>query len=382
MGYSCRTLLRDTLVRHSSGTLLRDTLVGLSSSSPDTPRTKVVLQGCQFSASSSTDCSAYSSCTTKSPVLSFQLHRLLRVLKLYYKVASSQLPAPQIAPRTRVVLPSHQFSSSSSPDTPRTEVVLQSRQCSPAFCVLDTHDLRRGLRGHRTNRTLVCISRTRHAEGCARMGQIALSPAFRALDTHDLRRGLRAHGTNRTLACISHTRRARSPQRVARQVSKTSVSRETSSKTHTSKSAKRAFRTRLPPQVKRKHPSEHTHHAALPSSFAIPAPPNKIRSHANPNVTATFTSTTTHNLTIPCACHESFPIHTSNAHKVLRLPRNVTSLTPRNLTIPCACHENRTSTLQNPHEVLRLPRKVTISSHVSFNKICTTPQVWNDFDPF
>ena len=213
-------------------------------------------------------------------------------------------------------------------------------------------------------------------------GTIALSPAFRALDTHDLRRGLRAHGTNRTLACIWCTRHARSPQRVARQVSKTSVSYETSSKTHTSKSAKRAFRTRLPPKVKRKHPSEHTHHAALPSSFAIPAPPNNIRSHANPNGTATFTSTTTHNLTIPCACHESFPIHTSNAHKVLRLPRNVTSLTPRNLTIPCACHENCTSTLQIPHEVLRLPRKVTISSHVSFNKICTTPHVWNDFDPF
>ena len=196
-------------------------------------------------------------------------------------------------------------------------------------------------------------TRTISAEGCVRMGQIALSPAFRALDTHDLRRGLRAHGSNRTLACISHTRHARSPQRVARQVSKTSVSYETSSKTHTSKFAKRAFRARLPPKVKRKHPSEHTHHAALPSSFAIPAPPNNIRSHANPNVTATFTSTTTH-----------------------------TSLTPRNLTIPCACHENRTSTLQNPHEVLRLPRKVTISSHVSFNKICTTPHVWNDFDPF
>ena len=197
--------------------------------------------------------------------------------------------------------------------------------------------------GHSCRTLLWTIS----AEGCARMGQIALSPALRALDAHDLRRGSRVHGSNRTLACISRTRRARSPQRVARQVSKTSVSYETSSKTHTSKSAKRAFRTRLPPKVKRKHPSEHTHHAALPSSFAIPAPPNNIRSHANPNVTATFTSTTTHNL-----------------------------------TIPCACHENRTSMLQNPHKVLRLPRKVTIASHVSFNKICTTPHVWNDFDPF
>ena len=245
------------------------------------------------------------------------------------------------------------------------------------------------------------------AEGGAGSGQMALSPAFRALDAHDLRRGLRAHGTNRALACISCTRHARSPRRVARawdkshsrlhfahstrtifaegfarQVSKTSVSYETSSKTRTSKSAKRAFRTRLPPKVKRKHPSEDTHHAALPSSFAIPAPPNNIRSHANPNVTATFTSTTTHNLTIPCACHASFRVHTSNARKVLRLPRNVTSVTPRNLTIPCPCHDNRNSTPQNPDKVLRLPRKVTISSHVSFNQICTTPHVWNDFHPF
>ena len=100
------------------------------------PRTKVVLQSRRFSASSSTDCSAYSSCTRMSLVLSFQLHRLLRVLKLYYKVASShlpapqilrvlksyykvassQLPAPQIAPRTKVVLQSRRFSASSSTD--------------------------------------------------------------------------------------------------------------------------------------------------------------------------------------------------------------------------------------------------------------------------
>ena len=154
------------------------------------------------------------------------------------------------------------------------------------------------------------------------------------------------------------------PPKVTCQVSKTSMSYETSSKSqaetpigaHTSRSPAKQFRES--------------------------SPPNNTRSHANPTVTATFTSTTTHTLTIPCACHESFRIHTSNAHKVLRLPRNVTSVTPRNLTIPCACHENRTSTPQSPHKVLRLPRKVAISSHVSFNKICTTPHVWNDFDPF
>ena len=173
--------------------------------------------------------------------------------------------------------------------------------------------------------------------------------------------------------------RTRLSPKVTCQAPKTSVSYETS-KTHISKSAKRTFRTRLPPKVQRIHPSEHTHHAALPSSFAIPAPPNDTRSNANPK--ATFTSTTTHNLPIPCACHESFRVHTSNARKVLRLPRNVTSVTHRNLTIPCACHENPTSTPQNPHKVLRLPRKVTMSSHVSFNKTCTTPHVWNDFDPW
>ena len=58
--------------------------------------------------------------------------------------------------------------------------------------------------------------RTISAEGCAHSRQIALSPAFRALDAHDLCRGLRADRTNRTLACISRTRHARSPQRVAR----------------------------------------------------------------------------------------------------------------------------------------------------------------------
>ena len=179
MGHSCGTLLCDTLVGNSCGTLLWDTLVGHSCGtlcgrlSPDTPRTTVVLQGRQFSASSSTDCSAYSSCTTKSPVLSFQLYRLLRVLKLYYQVTSSHLPAPQI-PRVLKL-----------------------------YCKVASARL------HFARST-----RTISAEGCVGTGQIALSPAFRALDTHDLRRGLRAHGTNRTLACISQTRHARSPQRV------------------------------------------------------------------------------------------------------------------------------------------------------------------------
>ena len=172
------------------------------------------------------------------------------------------------------------------------------------------------------------------------------------------------------------------PPKVTRQVSKTSVSCETSSKTHMSKSAKRGFRTRLPPKVQRQHPSEHTHHATLPSSFAIPAPPNDARSNANPNVTATFTSTTTHNLPIPCTGHESFRVHTSNAHKVLRLPRNVTSVTHRNdsLRLPRKSHFHTSKPAQSPAPATKSNN--SMSSRVSFNKICTTPHVWNDFDPF
>ena len=120
--------------------------------------------------------------------------QILRVLKLYYKVTNSHLPAPQILGVLKLY---YKVASSQLPApqiTPRTKVALQSRQCL-----------------HFAHST-----RAISAEGCAHTGQVALSPAFRALDTHDLRRGLRGHPANRTLACISRTRHARSPQRVAR----------------------------------------------------------------------------------------------------------------------------------------------------------------------
>ena len=72
---------------------------------------------------------------------------------------------------------------------------------------------------------------------------------------------------------VGHTLRTRLPPKVTLRGCKTSVSYETSSKSHASslknerfvgdflqkshvKSPKRAFRTRLPPKVQRKHPSE------------------------------------------------------------------------------------------------------------------------------
>ena len=230
-----------------------------ASSSPATLRTKVVLPSRQFSSSHSQLLRVLQS---YYHVASSQLPapQLLRVLRLYYKVASSELPAPQLAP-----LESHsrlRFAHSTRTISAEGRAVISQIALSPAFRALDTHDLRRGLRGQPANRlhfahstrtisadrTLACVSRTRHArspqrvargpdkshsrlrfahstraisaEGCAGSRQIALSPAFRALDAHDLRRGLRADRTNRTLACISRTRHARSPQRVARAAGK------------------------------------------------------------------------------------------------------------------------------------------------------------------
>ena len=188
--------------------------------------------------------------------------------------------------------------------------------------------------------------------------------------------------------------RTRLPPKVTRQVSKTSVSYETSSKSHMSSPQNERFvrdflknshvkvcKTNVSHETSSKSPAETpigAHTSRSPAKQFRDSSPSK----RHPLTRQSHCDSATHNLPIPCDCHESFRVHTSNAHKVLRLSRNVTSVTHRNLTIPCACHENHTSTPQNPHKVLRLPRKVTMSSHVSFNKICTTPHVWNDFDPF
>ena len=237
------------------------------------PRTKVVLQSRQFSASSSP---ATPRTTVALPCRQFSSSRSpatprTKVFKVHLSPASRALDAPDLRRGLRAHTPHRALACVSrarharspqrvaraqtqshsrqhfahSTRTISAEGCARSRQIalSPAFRALDTHDLRRGLRAQPANRTLACISRTRHArspqrvactpdesrsrlhfthstrtisaEGRAHMGRIALSPAFRALDTHDLRRGLRAQPANRTLACISRTRHARSPQRVA-----------------------------------------------------------------------------------------------------------------------------------------------------------------------
>ena len=92
---------------------------------------------------------------------------------------------------------------------------------SPAFRALDAHDLRRGLRAHPANRTLACISRTRHARSPQRVARTPGKSHSRLISrTRHVRSPQRVarapDKANRTLACISRTRHARSPQRVAR----------------------------------------------------------------------------------------------------------------------------------------------------------------------
>ena len=142
-------------------------------------------------------------CTTKSPVL-ISHTRHARSPQRVARTAGRSHSRLYFAHSTRTI---------------SAEGCARSRQIalSPAFRALDTHDLRRGLRAQPANRTLACISRTRHARSPQRVARTAgKSHSHLHFDTHDLRRGLRAHRTNRTLACISRTRHARSPQRVAR----------------------------------------------------------------------------------------------------------------------------------------------------------------------
>ena len=110
-----------------------------SSSSPATPRTKVVLQSRQFSASSSTDCSAYSSCTRNtSPVLSFQLPNY----SAYYSCTTK-------SPVLIFQLPRHSAYSS----------------CKSPVLSFQLHSLLR------SNRTLACVWRTRHARSPQRVAR-------------------------------------------------------------------------------------------------------------------------------------------------------------------------------------------------------------------
>ena len=298
VGHSCRKLLWDTLVGHSYRTLLWDTLVGRSCSSPETPRTKVVL---------------------KSPVLAC-ISR------------ARHARSPQRVAR--------------APDKSHSR-----------------------LRFAHSTRTI-------SAEGCAGTGQIALSPAFRALDTHDLRRGLRAHGTNRTLACISRTRHGRSPQMVARAWDKShsrlhfahstrTISAEGCASSLQNERFARDFLKNSHVKVCKTSVSYETSsksQAETPIGAPTSRSPAKQFRDSSPSKH--------HPLTRQSQCDSDIHLyHNSQPHDSLHLPR----IFPRphvqraQSTAPATkCHLRHTS---QPHDSLRLPR----NSHFHTSKPAQSP---------
>ena len=91
---------------------------------------------------------------------------------------------------------------------------LATSDISPAFRAFDARDLRRGLRRTNPTRNLTCISRPQHARSpqrAARDKSKTPSHLHLAPSTHTIS----AEGLRRTLTCISRPRHARSPQRVA-----------------------------------------------------------------------------------------------------------------------------------------------------------------------
>ena len=168
-----------------------------------------------------------------TPVLSFQLHRLLRVLKSNCKVTSSELtasysacnshcnvasasPAPQIlhllstrharSPQRVAGTPaalSSAFRTLDTRDLRRRFLQAADTSHSRLACrALDTHNLRRESRRHPANRTLACISRTPQR---SRGPDKWRSRLHFARSTRDLRRGSRGRPAHLTLACISRT---------------------------------------------------------------------------------------------------------------------------------------------------------------------------------
>ena len=143
---------------------------------------------------------------------------------------------------------------------------------------------------------------------------------------------------------VGHTLRTRLPPKVTLRGCKTSVSYETSSKSHASslknerflrdflqkshvKSPKRAFRTRLPPKVTCQVPKTSVHVKVCKTNV----------SHETSSKSPPLTRQS--QLPIPCACHEmSPPSHIATS----RFPAPATKITLPHLktrTKSCACHE-------------------------------------------
>ena len=174
----------------------------------------------------------------------------LRVLRLYLKVKIFQPELQEHAPRTTFVLKSCDFQAGAAADQGGIEpgtagLRKQARtpnRTAPQRERFDTHDLRRGFIGLKTDAHGATARAIRHArspqrvhraqdkfarrhsesastrrisaEGSPRSRQIRTAPQRERFDTHDLRRGFIGLKTNSHGAAARALRHAGSPQRV------------------------------------------------------------------------------------------------------------------------------------------------------------------------
>ena len=136
---------------------------------------------------------------------------MLRVLRLYLKVAIFQPELREHAPRTTSVLKSYDFQPELQEHAPRTTFVLKSCDFQAGAAADQggiepaTAGLQKQAREPRDN-----FQRPfREQEYCT-------APQRERFDTHNLRRGFAETKTNSHGATARALRRARSPQRVAR----------------------------------------------------------------------------------------------------------------------------------------------------------------------
>ena len=208
----------------------------------------------------------------------------LRILRLYLKVAIFQPELQEHAPRTTFVLKSCDFQAGAAAHTTRQlpkAVREQENRTAPQRERFDTHDLRRGFIGLKTDAHGATARANRHArspqrvhraqdklarrhsesastrrisaEGSPRSRQIRTAPQRERFDTHDLRRGFIGLKTDAHGATARALRHARSPQRVHRAQDKFARrhSESASTRTISAEGSPRSRQIRTAPQRER-----------------------------------------------------------------------------------------------------------------------------------
>ena len=236
------------------------------------PHTTSVLKSCDLPAGAAGARSAYYVCTEKLRFASRSCRSTLRVLRLSSKAAIFLPELPRTRLRKQARKPRDNF------QRPFRE---QENRTAPQRERFDTHDLRRGFIGLKTDAHGATARAIRHArspqrarrdqdkfarrhserastrrisaEGSPRSRQIRTAPQRERFDTQDLRRGFAATKTDSRGATARALRHARSPQRVRRAQDKFARrhSESASTRTISAEGSPRSRQIRTAPQRER-----------------------------------------------------------------------------------------------------------------------------------